>query len=46
MSYSAMLAIATRESEGTIREPFAVRERMTAAEGSRPSKDKFEIPST
>lgn len=47
MSYSAMLAIATRESEGTIRAPSAVSEKIAAAEGSvRPSKDMFSFSSS
>ena len=47
VSYSATLAIATRDSEGTIRAPSALRARTTAAEAlARPSNDRFEIPSS
>lgn len=47
MLYSAMFAIATRENEGTIRAPSAVREKATAAERLvRPSKETFSSSSS
>ena len=47
MAYSAMFAIATREYEGTIRAPSAVREKATAAERLvRPSKEIFSSSSS
>ena len=47
MLYSAMFAIATRENEGTIRAPSAVREKATAAERLvRPSKEMFSSSSS